>query len=213
MSTPVPDPGLHLERDDDGQWHWTPPEAVAAAKDQSPAYLEAIPRYFGAFDRLFHRAANTCEFEFVMTLLRVRGMSDAGWDPFETTLRAIAKVRAVLETQDDYEVRRHLSLWLYGHIYEASESYELMANLIEIAGGGSFRTDHFPRSRGGTTPGPGRGSMPMDQLRASVACAAPATHSIGALHDRRGGPLFSRSEARLPAESRQLGSPESRRIS
>ena len=37
--------------------------------------------------------------------------------------------------------------------------------------------------------------------------------SIGAPLERRGGPLFSRSEARLPAESRQLGSLESRRTS
>ncbi len=35
----------------------------------------------------------------------------------------------------------------------------------------------------------------------------------GAPLDRRGGPVFSRSEARLPAESRQLDSRESRRTS
>jgi len=43
--------------------------------------------------------------------------------------------------------------------------------------------------------------------------SSPFTHGIGAPLDRRGGPLFSRSEARLPAESRQLGSLESRRTS
>ena len=37
--------------------------------------------------------------------------------------------------------------------------------------------------------------------------------AASAFLDRRGGPLFSRSEARLPAESRQLGSLESRRTS
>ncbi len=45
------------------------------------------------------------------------------------------------------------------------------------------------------------------------ATPSPFTHSIGVQLDRRGGPLFSRSEARLPAESRQLGSLESRRTS
>jgi hypothetical protein len=49
-------------------------------------------------------------------------------------------------------------------------------------------------------------------LRA-ISDTEPFTHSIGASLDRRGGPLFSRSEARLPAESRQLGSLESRRTS
>ena len=45
------------------------------------------------------------------------------------------------------------------------------------------------------------------------ASSSPFTHSIGAPLDRRGGLLFSRSEARLPAESRQLGLRESRRTS
>jgi len=52
-----------------------------------------------------------------------------------------------------------------------------------------------------------------DAVERIVNYLRPFTHSIGAPLDRRGGPLFSRSEARLPAESRQLGSPESRRTS
>ena len=43
--------------------------------------------------------------------------------------------------------------------------------------------------------------------------AVTFTHSVGAPLARRGGPVFSRSEARLPAESRQLGSLASRRPS
>ena len=42
---------------------------------------------------------------------------------------------------------------------------------------------------------------------------SPFTRSIGAPLDLRGGPSFSRSEARRPAESMQLGSLESRRTS
>ncbi len=50
---------------------------------------DAVPRYVDAFDAAFAQAQERCEAEFVKALLRVWKMQDAGWDPYETTLRAI----------------------------------------------------------------------------------------------------------------------------
>jgi hypothetical protein len=46
------------------------------------------------------------------------------------------------------EAARHLQLWIYGHIVEASEPYEILANLLAISQGDTFRTDRFPLQNG-----------------------------------------------------------------
>lgn len=48
----------------------------------------------------------------------------------------IAKIR-------DFETQRYLFLWLYGHIIEASEPYEIAANLITIIDGERFNINNF----------------------------------------------------------------------
>jgi len=114
-----------------------------------PAYLEALPRYMTAMDPAFARARDRSEFEFLLCLLRVRGVQDAGWDPYETTLRAVPAICAAHEQVTDYEAQRHLDLWVYGHILEASEPYEILANLLAVARGDRFKLERFPVRRGG----------------------------------------------------------------
>ncbi len=41
-----------------------------------------------------------------------------------------------------------MGLWLNGHIMEASEPYEFLANLIGVSAGGRFLQEWFPPSRG-----------------------------------------------------------------
>lgn len=118
---------------------------VATAKEQFPAYLEAVPRYLAALEPAFQKAKERCEFEFLMSLLRVRGLQDAGWDPYETTIRAIPALKQASERADSFEARRHIGLVMYCHILEASEPYELLSNLIGVAVGERFKTQRFPR--------------------------------------------------------------------
>lgn len=149
---------MPLIREDDGTWRVEPSdEDRAYIGRSSPSYLEAIPRYLTALDPAFSRARARSEFQFLLTLFRIRGTQDAGWDPYETTLRAIPGIAKVAKTIDDFEVRRHLQLWVYGHIVEASEPYEILANLIDVAQGGRFELDRFPpiprkRPQQGTDP-------------------------------------------------------------
>ena len=44
---------------------------------------------------------------------------------------------------ESYTVKRHLELWLFGHAIEASEPYEMLANLIDISQGGTFHSARF----------------------------------------------------------------------
>src|SRR5207253_2769860 len=84
---------------------------------------EALARYLTAFDPAFSRAREESEFEFILTLLRVRGLQDAGWDPFVSTREAIGAIRRLHEQvaprDENFAVARHLQLWTYGHIVEA----------------------------------------------------------------------------------------------
>jgi hypothetical protein len=115
-------------RDDTGQWN------VVAEEGDHPNYVTWLGRFFNSVDPIFRDAKSRCEFDFILCLLRIHGMEEGGWDPYETTLRAIPKIRDLL-TGADAETRKHIALWLYGHIMEASEPYERLANFILVAQG------------------------------------------------------------------------------
>lgn len=137
---------VDVTRDEAGVWHLD----RNAAEQPNPPYDEALPRYLTAFDAAFVGAAALCESEFVKALLRVGSMQDAGWDPYETTLEAIPamnKLHDQIPTDTgwpDFYAARHLQLWTYGHIIEASEPYATIADMLDIASGGYFKPYRFP---------------------------------------------------------------------
>jgi hypothetical protein len=140
---------VNTTRGDDGVWtlHREPDE------EANPFYDEALPRYLTAFDRAFTRAADTCESEFVKALVRVGGAQDAGWEPYETTLDAVPSIMKLHEEipddtgWDDFYTARHLQLWVYGHIIEASEPYAILSDMLHIAAGGWFMPYRFPEKK------------------------------------------------------------------
>jgi hypothetical protein len=117
------------------------------ATDRNEVHDEATVRYMTTFDKVFTAASEKCEAEFVKALLRVWSLQDAGWDPYETTLRAVpamVDLHELIPTGDqDYETSRHLALWTYGHILEASEPPAMLADLLHIADGGWFTPLRF----------------------------------------------------------------------
>jgi len=143
-----------LRRDKDGVWTVEFDETEKEKREQShPSYIEALPRYLTALDPAFEGARQTSEFNFLFSLFAIRGMQDAGWDPYETTVRAIKAIREV-HGQIKGEANRDLALWLYGHIMEASEPYEFLANLIDVAVGGRFLGERFPPHSNGAPLSP-----------------------------------------------------------
>jgi hypothetical protein len=129
-----------------GKWVAT----LDASDTPNEPYDEAVPRYLNAIDPAFERASDACESEFVKALLRVRSMQDAGWDPYETTLEAIPAINKLHNEipKDtgwaDFYTARHLILWTYGHIIEASEPYAILADMLDIANGGFYKPFRFP---------------------------------------------------------------------
>ena len=135
-------------RDEHGRWE------IVTEEGDHETYNTWLGRFFNALDPIFSRAKEASEFEFILCLLRIRGMEDGGWDPYETTLRAIPKISDVWRAADT-ELSKHIGLWIYGHIMEASEPYERLANFIRVASGqrGQIVTAFPPK--GNRPPSPG----------------------------------------------------------
>ena len=174
-----------LERDEHGVWTLHLEEGD---EGRNTDHDEAAPRYLTALDSVFERAREQSEFEFIYTLLRVRGLQGPGWDAYETTLRAITAMRKLHEeiapADENFEAARHLQLWTYGHIAEASEPYEILANLLDIANGGRFLAWRFlPDSRGRPQP-VGRKIEQLETLAAAVG-EEQALTPLQEIYDRR----------------------------
>jgi hypothetical protein len=141
---------MNLQRNAQGSWERLDSETA----NENHLYTEAFLRYLNSLDSLFMKAREASEFEFLMTLFRPRGVEDAGWDPFQSTLDGL---RAVVSSHANLGgvAQRHLELWLYGHIIEASEPYEIIANLLAIVDGETFKISRFEPHRGGRDKSPG----------------------------------------------------------
>lgn len=161
---------------------WKAEEAPGWNRNYREHLLEAL----NAFGPLFKAAKTKSEFEFIIALLRVRGLADAGWDAWENTVQAVEEMQR-LHAKANYEAAAHLSLWLYGHIVEASEPYEMLANMLNIASGDRWHSINFPdrtRQNGSTialSP-----SEKIQQLTAKAAAAQlpPAMAPLQGLIDR-----------------------------
>lgn len=113
--------------------------------DFEGAYREAALRYMNILDGAFCRALHASEFALVHLLLRIREMAPVAWDPWEATKQSIAGVRRLLSSGlSDHATERTLQLWLWGHIVEASEPYEIYINLARIIAGECYNFLRFP---------------------------------------------------------------------
>lgn len=147
---------LGLRRDSDGTLAFSEKrEASLGHTVFHSVYNEAAVRYANIFDRVFARALRTSEFELVNVLIRVRAMEDPGWDPWETTKKTVKAARDTVSLASTFEAERTLQLWLYGHIVEASEPYEILMNLARVIVGERYNFLCFPPKKRGRLPGPG----------------------------------------------------------
>jgi hypothetical protein len=81
---------MPLKKGEDDGWFFQFSDAEKDTQQTShPSYFEACARYANAFDAAFSKAKQRSEFAFVSTLIRVPGIQDAGWDPYESSLQAI----------------------------------------------------------------------------------------------------------------------------
>lgn len=116
-------------------------------KNWNTDYATNLIRYLNLINPLFDKAKKKSQFEFISTLIAFRGLEDPGWDPFENTIEifeSIGKLKVKGEVQ-----KINLFLWVYGHIIEASEPYEIFANFFRIIDGRRYSITNFPdKNRG-----------------------------------------------------------------
>ena len=55
-------------------------------------YSQFVEEYMEVFEPLFKKAFDVSEFNVIMTILAMRGMSDDGWDPFENTQNVFEEI-------------------------------------------------------------------------------------------------------------------------
>jgi hypothetical protein len=118
---------------------------------------------------LFEAAKARDEFEFGCTLLRVRGMESAGWDPFVETSRLVEDLLTLSSAPLVGHTKVRLGLLLYSHLTEVGAIYDVLANLTRVIAGERYVTDPFldlARNRKGevqflSTPGTVRGLKGM----------------------------------------------------
>lgn len=145
---------MELYRDDEACF-WKL-EATDEERELKPDYIEALPLYLNGLDSIFARAQRRDEAQLILSLLGIKGLQAAGWDPYDTTVDAIQAATRLHNETEDHLAARHLSLWIYGHIVEAAAPYDLLANLVNVAQGGQAGMFPFESEGGGRLLSPGR---------------------------------------------------------
>jgi len=130
------------------------------AKGWANNYQKAVENYVTMWDELFEKAQEADEFQFIFALLRFRGIVYPGWDTFENTIDAFEGAMRAGRKVDGTR-RLNIVLWLYGHIVEASDHYEIIATMVNIAGGGAYRAWNFPKIK---TPRGMREQTPNEKI-------------------------------------------------
>jgi len=101
--------------------------------------------YLNKLDSFFSLAADKCELEFILCLIRFTGMRDAGWDPFENLKETYETFHKIQSLNKLREVEKaHYALFTYGLIIEALVPYNLLANLMSVIEGDRYRLNNFP---------------------------------------------------------------------
>jgi hypothetical protein len=92
---------------------------------------------------LFERAKAADEFEFCSTLLRLRGMEDAGWDPLHESLELSQQLMSLQNAPLDKGLQLRLALFLYCHLTEMSDVYNIPANMLQVISGHRYSMSPF----------------------------------------------------------------------
>lgn len=124
-------------------------------EDWNKYYAESLLVYWNCFYEIFARAFDKCEFSSLLTIFGVKGLEDAGWNAYKSSLQIINTITLHNGTLKDGFTQRNLSLWIYGHVMEASKPYENIMNFLDIIIGEQYSIMKFPLKRNGSSPSPG----------------------------------------------------------
>lgn len=109
-------------------------------------YSSALIKYLNCLEPLFKKAQKKSEFQFILTLFRFRGLQLTDHDPYENSIKTIDSIMDLEKKMKGHE-KANIFLWVYGHIIEASEPYETIANMLNILNGQGYRPWNFPKKK------------------------------------------------------------------
>lgn len=84
---------------------------------------------------VFSKARETDEFEFCCSLMRIRGCEDAGWDPLLESNELIHQILSLIQSPLDGKMKLRFLLFLYCHVTEIDDLYNVIANLLRVCRG------------------------------------------------------------------------------
>ncbi len=95
---------------------------------------------------LFWKAFQKSPFEVLCAVLRVSGMQDANWDPFEEAQAAFEDYNALLRLDEATLSKAghwRVGLLMYCQAVEMTAPQEFLANLLRVLGGGKYHMKPF----------------------------------------------------------------------
>jgi len=157
----------------------------------------------GVLSPLFRKAKQTDEFEYACTLLRVRGLESAGWDPLEESNQLVQDLLGAMEEAKSPGFRTRLLLFLYCHITEMDDLYSIPANLLRVCAGDRYVASPF---EAGLSAGSKAANVPGTKAkRVSEMASAAGFSEIASAYDyflvNRVRNAFYHSTYTLTAES------------
>jgi len=96
--------------------------------------LNSIDLY-AALSDIFEKAKTRDEFEYICSMLRIRGIEDAGWDPLAESHAAIVDYIALIQAPLRDMMKVRLALLTYSHITEIDAVYDMLANMLRTIKG------------------------------------------------------------------------------
>lgn len=118
----------------------------------------------------FQKAYKTCEFSFLLTLFGFKGLDEPGWNTYNTSVKIINSIAKHWKSITDNIVKINLSLWIYGHIMEASEPYDIIYNLLDIIDNKPYMIQRFPNKKSGAPQTPGDKIKVINDKADSLNC-------------------------------------------
>ena len=129
---------------------------------------------------LFEDARTEDEFEFCCSILRVRGMESAGWNPFQESMEMVDQFLALVPLVEN-KLKVRLTLFLYCHMTEMNDFYAVPANMLRILNG--YRYSLAPFSKDSLPPGSGA-KYPGEKVRQICdASASVSRPEVGRLYE------------------------------
>ena len=92
---------------------------------------------------LFEKAKKRDEFEFCCTLLRVRGLESPGWDPLSESSQLAQQILSLIQAPVESSLRLRLTLFLYCHLTEMNDLYNIVGNMLRIIQGHRYTMNPF----------------------------------------------------------------------